>query len=68
MFVTTSGVFDNASLSCAIAAVGVDNVLFPVDDPFEDNASGVAFLQNAPVSPADREKLAHGNAERLLKI
>lgn len=68
VFMTTSGVFDPASLTCAIAAVGVDNVLFSVDDPFEDNAAGVAFLQSAPVSPADREKLAHGNAERLLRV
>lgn len=68
VFVTTSGVFDHASLACATAALGTDNILFSVDDPFEDNAAGMAFLQSAPVSQADREKLAHGNAERLLKV
>jgi predicted TIM-barrel fold metal-dependent hydrolase len=26
------------------------------------------FLDNIPVSPADRERIAHGNAERLFKI
>ncbi|HUJ75254.1 MAG TPA: amidohydrolase family protein, partial [bacterium] len=68
VFMTTSGVFDPAALTCAIAAVGADNILFSVDDPFEDNAAGVAFLQSAPVDPTDREKLAHGNAERLLRV
>jgi uncharacterized protein len=27
-----------------------------------------AFLDRLPVSPADRERIAHGNAERLLKL
>jgi len=27
-----------------------------------------AFLDKIPVSPEDREKIAHGNAERLLKL
>jgi predicted TIM-barrel fold metal-dependent hydrolase len=26
------------------------------------------FLLRLPVSPADREKIAHGNAERLLRM
>ena len=42
--------------------------MFSVDYPFSDNAESVAFLGNAPISDADREKLAHANAERLLKL
>ena len=34
VFITTSGVFDQVALSCAIAELGIDNVLFSVDDPF----------------------------------
>jgi predicted TIM-barrel fold metal-dependent hydrolase len=68
IFITTSGVFDHASLQCAIAAIGIDNILFSVDDPFADNAEGVSFLKTAPLSVDDREKLAHANAERILKI
>lgn len=26
------------------------------------------FLENAPISPADNEKIVHGNAERVLKL
>ncbi len=67
-YLTTSGYFYVAPLLCAIAAMGVDRVLFAIDYPFADNVEGVKFLENAPISPADREKIAHGNAERLLRI
>jgi predicted TIM-barrel fold metal-dependent hydrolase len=68
VFVTTSGVFDQAALNCAIAELGIDNILFSVDDPFGDNFEGVDFLNKAQLSKDDKEKLAHGNAERVLKL
>jgi predicted TIM-barrel fold metal-dependent hydrolase len=68
VFVTTSGVFDQSALNCAIAQLGIDNVLFSVDDPFGDNFEAVAFLQQARLSQIDKHKLAHGNAERVLNL
>jgi predicted TIM-barrel fold metal-dependent hydrolase len=68
VFITTSGVFGQPALNCAIAELGIDNVLFSVDDPFGDNFEGVAFLNKAQLSMSDKEKLAHGNAERILKL
>ena len=68
VFITTSGVFDQVALNCAIGALGIDNVLFSVDDPFGDNFEGVAFLNKAQLSTSDREKLAHRNAERVLNL
>jgi predicted TIM-barrel fold metal-dependent hydrolase len=68
VFITTSGSFDQAALNCAIAKLGIDNILFSVDDPFGDNFEGVDFLNNADLSSEDKEKLAHINAERILKL
>lgn len=68
VFITTSGVFDHAVLNCAIAKLGIDNILFSVDDPFRDNVAAVDFLNTAELSREDREKLAHGNAERVLGL
>src|SRR6202041_298856 len=68
VFITTSGVFDQAALNCAIAELGIDNILFSVDDPFGDNFEAVDFLKKANLSHEDREKLAHRNAERILKL
>jgi predicted TIM-barrel fold metal-dependent hydrolase len=47
---------------------GADRILFSVDYPFGNNLAAVAFLKNLPVSPEDREKIAHQNADALLRL
>jgi uncharacterized protein len=42
--------------------------MFSVDYPYSSNAMGRRFLDNLPLSPADLERFAHGNADRLLKL
>jgi predicted TIM-barrel fold metal-dependent hydrolase len=66
--ITTTGYTTNPPLLCAMLVFGADRILFSVDYPFSDNAEATAFLNAAPISPADREKIAHGNCERLLKL
>jgi predicted TIM-barrel fold metal-dependent hydrolase len=48
--------------------VGADRILFSADYPYAKLADATVFLASAPVSDADREKIAHGNAERLLDL
>jgi uncharacterized protein len=48
--------------------VGADRILFSADHPYASMAEARAFLDQLPVSPADRERIAHGNAERLLRL
>ena len=45
--------------------VGVGRIMFSVDHPYGSMAEARAFLQQLPVSEADRERIAHGNAEQL---
>ncbi|WP_433171398.1 amidohydrolase family protein [Actinoallomurus sp. CA-150999] len=66
--ITTSGVNSHPALLAAIQAVGIDNVLFAVDYPFESTADAVAFLDTAPLASSDREKIAYRNAENLLRL
>ncbi|WNG87532.1 amidohydrolase family protein [Mycobacterium sp. ITM-2016-00317] len=68
LYVTTSGVCDDAPLLCALSALGSEHVLFATDYPYEDIDTATAFLADAPVSDADRAKISHLNAERLLHI
>lgn len=48
--------------------VGVDRILFSCDHPYASMAKGRAFLDQLPVSAADRARIAHANAERLLRL
>jgi predicted TIM-barrel fold metal-dependent hydrolase len=65
---TTSAYFTLPPLLCALMVFGVDRMMFSVDYPFSPNAPGRILLDTAPLSPADLEKIAHINAERLLKL
>jgi 2,3-dihydroxybenzoate decarboxylase len=68
LYATTSGVFSHAALLGTVHAIGTDRLLFAVDYPYESTAEAVDFLRTAPFSPADLERIAHGNAERLLNL
>jgi predicted TIM-barrel fold metal-dependent hydrolase len=47
---------------------GADRVMFSVDWPYAPNEEGRRLLDTAPLAPAELERLAHGNAERLLGL
>jgi uncharacterized protein len=42
--------------------------MYSVDYPYIAGEQARTFLENAPISPADKEKIAHGNAEKVLKL
>jgi 2,3-dihydroxybenzoate decarboxylase len=65
---TNSGVFSPATILGAVLEVGADAVMFSVDYPYESSFEAVAGLERTTLSPGDRDKIAHGNAERLLRI
>lgn len=67
-YITTSAYFTYPPLLCALLVMGADRIIFSVDYPFSQNVLGRAFLDSAPISNADREKIAHGNVERLLGL
>lgn len=48
--------------------VGPGRIMFSADYPYGSMAEARAFLEKLPVSPDDRERIAHGNAERLLGL
>src|ERR1700684_1085144 len=66
--ITTSGQESHLALDFSIKALGIDNVLWAIDYPYQPSAPAVSFMDSAPVSAAEREKLYHGNAARILQI
>ena len=48
--------------------VGPERIMFSVDHPYGSMAQARAFLEQIPVSAADKERIAHGNAEKLFGL
>ncbi len=48
--------------------VGADRILFSADYPYGSMLQARNFLESLPVSQTDKEKIAHGNAEKLLHM
>ena len=48
--------------------VGIDRIMFSTDYPYASMAQARAFLDQLPVSSADRERISHGNVEKLLQF
>jgi uncharacterized protein len=48
--------------------IGVERIMFSADHPHGSMAEARAFLDHIPVSDVDRERIAHGNAERLFNL
>jgi predicted TIM-barrel fold metal-dependent hydrolase len=68
LVVTCSGNFSAAAFLCTVMALGIDNVLFSVDWPYESNSAAVDFLRHQALGPHDMAKVAHLNAERVLHL
>jgi len=68
MVVTTSGNWFEPAFVCTLLALGADNILFAIDWPYESNQVGMDFFRKLSISDADKAKIAHRNAERLLKL
>jgi predicted TIM-barrel fold metal-dependent hydrolase len=68
VWITTSGIFTEPPFLAALLTFGIDRIMFSVDYPYATNEQGRAFLETISLSPADMEKLTHGNADALLKL
>jgi 5-carboxyvanillate decarboxylase len=66
--ITTSGLEDPLVLRLCVDKIGIDNVMWAIDYPYQPTAPAVAFLESAPLPAADLERIAHGNAERIFGI
>jgi hypothetical protein len=68
VYVTPSGMLDLPHLQFTLDVVGADRIIYAVDYPYLTTQGARSFLEDAPISPADKEKIAHGNAEQLFAL
>ena len=51
-----------------VNVIGIDRIVFTADYPYGNMAAARQFLDQMPINPVDKEKIAHLNAERLLRL
>jgi predicted TIM-barrel fold metal-dependent hydrolase len=66
--ITTSGVEDPLALRYCIDKIGVDRIMWAIDYPYQPTSPSVSFLESAPLSTVEREKISYKNAERVFSI
>jgi 5-carboxyvanillate decarboxylase len=66
--VTTSGMNFTPPLLMTIQMLGIDNVLFAADYPFEKVSDSVAAIDALPIADADKAKLYSLNSRRVFAL
>jgi predicted TIM-barrel fold metal-dependent hydrolase len=66
VYVTPSGMLNLPHFEFIHKVLGADRILYSIDYPFLTLTGGRDFIESLPISGRDKEKIAHGNAERLL--
>jgi 2,3-dihydroxybenzoate decarboxylase/5-carboxyvanillate decarboxylase len=66
--ITTSGVEDPLALRYSIDKLGVDNVMWAIDYPYQPTQPAVEFMDAAPLNAEEMAKVYHQNAERVFHI
>jgi 5-carboxyvanillate decarboxylase len=67
-YVTTSGMFWEPVLKFVCSVLGADKVMFATDYPYEVTREATEFIESVQIDNADRKKICHLNAERILKL
>lgn len=65
VFVTTSGNYYTPAFMCTYEAMGIDRILLGTDYPYEDTQECMQFLEQLPISEAEKEMVYFQNAATL---
>jgi 2,3-dihydroxybenzoate decarboxylase/5-carboxyvanillate decarboxylase len=66
--ITTSGMESPDALEFSIKVLGVENIMWAVDYPYQPTAPAVAFMDRFVISDEKKALLYHRNAERIFGI
>ncbi len=67
-WISTSGMCWEPAVMYCINLLGADRVMYAADYPYQDVPSGVAVMDNLPISEADKKKVYETNAVKLFNL
>jgi len=68
VYVTPSGMLNLPHFEFIYTVLGPDRILFAVDYPYLTLTGARQFMEHLAISQEDKEKIAHRNAESLLRL
>jgi uncharacterized protein len=68
VYYTISGFNFMAPFMDLFSEIGAHRIIFSADYPYGSMSEARQLLEQLPISPADKEKIAHGNAEILMRL
>lgn len=68
VFVTSSGMLNLPHFKFIYEVLGAERILFAIDYPYLTMTGARAWLEALPVTESEREMMAYGNAEHLLRL
>ena len=68
VYVTTSGMGWEPAITFCQQVLGVDNVMYAMDYPYQYNVAEVVAQDAMQIAPSDKKKFYQTNAERVFKI
>jgi predicted TIM-barrel fold metal-dependent hydrolase len=66
--ITTSGMESPEALDYSIKVLGIENIMWAIDYPYQPTAPAVAFMDAFSIGSEQKALLYHGNAERIFGI
>ncbi|WOB24513.1 MULTISPECIES: amidohydrolase family protein [Xanthomonas] len=68
VYVSPSGMLTLPHFQFVYALMGAQRILYSIDYPYQSLDGARAFIDNLPISDAEKALIAHGNAARLLRL
>lgn len=68
VYVSPSGMLTLPHFQFIYTLMGAERILYSIDYPYQSLDGARAFIENLPISYAEKALIAHGNAERLLGL
>ena len=68
MYVSPSGMLTLPHFRFIYDILGAERILYSLDYPYQTLDGARAFLEQLPIPDADKALIAHGNAEKLLRL
>ena len=68
VWVTPSGMLTLPHFQFIYSLVGAGRILYSLDYPYQSLDGARAFIDSLPIPDAEKAQIAHGNAEKLLKL